>query len=125
MSEVYGPTVVCRDFYVYLHRDESGVPFYVGKGRGLRAYSKGDRSRPWREIALRGYTVEIVRVGLTNEEAKALETDLIMQTGRICDGTGPLVNVKTVDDSFHWRRYYVVEDEAEIMEQWRCDGGPL
>lgn len=29
---------------------------------------------------------------------------------------GPLVNTQINEKTFHWRRYYVVEDEAEILE---------
>lgn len=30
-----------RKFYVYFHKDKSGKVFYVGKGTGPRAYSRG------------------------------------------------------------------------------------
>lgn len=113
----YLPRVACRDFYVYIHKTPAGEPFYVGKGRGLRAYTKTNRSKGWREVVGDGeFQVEIRRVGMTDEEARALEAELIESIGRKCDGSGPLVNILVNETSFHWRRYYVVEDEAELLE---------
>ncbi len=112
----YLPRVECRDFYVYIHKTPSGVPFYIGKGRGLRAYTKTYRSSGWREVVGNGeFQVEIYRVGMTDEEARALEARLIKDIGRKCDGSGPLVNIHINEKAFHWRRYYVVEDEAELL----------
>ncbi|MDV4167837.1 hypothetical protein [Rhodovulum sp. FJ3] len=113
----YLPRVECRDFYVYIHKTPAGEPFYVGKGRGLRAYTKSDRSKGWRDVVGDGdYLVEIYRVGMTDEEARSLEAELIGSIGRKCDGSGPLVNTQINEKTFHWRRYYVVEDEAELLE---------
>lgn len=49
-------------FYVYLHRRaDTGSVFYVGKGRGRRAWALKGRSDWWRAIiAKHGYTVEVV-----------------------------------------------------------------
>lgn len=85
---------VVQDYYVYLHKDKpSGVPFYVGKGRGKRAWSHY-RNDLWREKVkdLKGaYDVEIVEDKLTEREAHDLEITLILKYKRIWEG-GTLVN---------------------------------
>lgn len=81
------------DFYVYVHRRATtGEIFYVGKGRGNRAYRK-DRGRHWKAIVEKhGRTVEIVANGLQEQEAFELERSIIAKIGRRDLGLGPLVN---------------------------------
>lgn len=67
-------------FYVYEHwrldRDEC---FYVGKGKGRRAYSRSGRNSHWGNIVAKlerigsGYEIRMVAVGLTEQEAFDLE----------------------------------------------------
>lgn len=87
---------VIRDYYVYLHKDPiNGVPFYVGKGRGDRAYSKARRHPEWHAKvgSLKGdYVVEIVTNALLEREAFHEEAELIRKYGKVSDGTGTLVN---------------------------------
>lgn len=82
-------------FYVYIHRRATdGLPFYVGKGRGRRAYSPKDRNKHWRHIdAKHGRTLQFVADGLSEAEAFELEGFLIAFMGRKDLGTGPLVNM--------------------------------
>ena len=65
-----------RDFYVYVHMCPEGNVFYVGKGCGKRAWST-DRQATWQHYVqnhLKGhYSVQIVRDGLTEQEALDLE----------------------------------------------------
>ena len=71
-------------YYVYEHwrldRDEC---FYVGKGRGGRAYSIKDRNRHHKAIVTKlnrtgsAFEVRMVAIGLSEEEAFALERDRI------------------------------------------------
>jgi len=87
---------VIRDYYVYVHKDPSTeVPFYVGKGRGGRAYDKKRRHPAWHEKvnSLEGsYEVELVASGLLEGEAFEKEAELIQKYGKISEGTGCLVN---------------------------------
>lgn len=72
-------------FYVYEHwrldRDEC---FYVGKGKGGRAYSRGGRNSHWNNIVAKlerigsGYEVKLVKTGLTEPESFSLEKERIV-----------------------------------------------
>ena len=68
------------EHYVYLHRGPNDEVFYVGKGRGNRAYSK-DRDDLWHHYLKTRcgghYEVEIVKHFETDDEALDLESDLL------------------------------------------------
>ena len=95
-------------FYVYIYYDLNGIPFYVGKGHGDRAYAHLKNARDWktkdrntlklqtiREILDRGQTpsIKFVELNLTESEAKDLERELIKQYGRRNNNTGTLTNL--------------------------------
>lgn len=66
-------------FSVYEHRRTTdGLVFYVGKGKGRRAWSHNGRNSHWhRTVAKHGHTVEIVATGLTEPEAFRIEQELL------------------------------------------------
>lgn len=74
-----------RGAYVYVHKREDGEVFYVGKGRGNRAWQPG-RGDLWTQYvqtrASGRYVVEIVADGLSDERALEFEDELIEQYGR-------------------------------------------
>lgn len=89
-------------FYVYVLFRETGVPFYVGKGRNNRwewhersARAGGDthKDRLIRTILAAGKIIPKVKTheGLTNEAAAEIEKIMIAAIGREKDG-GPLIN---------------------------------
>lgn len=81
-----------KRFYVYIHRRKSdGQIFYVGKGTGGRAFKKSVRSDWWKSVAKKhGYTVEIVKSGMSEDCALTLEKILV---GTYRDLSEPIVNI--------------------------------
>ena len=76
-------------YYVYSYiRESDGTPYYIGKGKGSRAYSKNhtisvpnDRSK-----------IIFLETNLTEQDAFDLEIKLIFEHGRKDLGTGILHN---------------------------------
>lgn len=68
------------------------LPFYVGKGKGNRAYSGQGRSQYWRNVAKDGYTIKLFE-NLSEEHAFELEAAFIRLYGRRDLGMGCLVNL--------------------------------
>ena len=68
-----------NNYYVYVHRIPStGKIFYVGKGKGRRAYVKGSRSKEWNKIVEEySYIVEIAVQNLTSHQALVIENEYI------------------------------------------------
>ena len=72
-----------KEHYVYIHltKDTRRV-FYIGKGKGRRAYLKTYRNIHWqRTVAKHDYIVNIIKNGLTNEDSCQLEIKLIAEYG--------------------------------------------
>jgi hypothetical protein len=84
-----------NDFYVYILYDTTGVPVYVGKGRGGRHYASNRRNPKIEALISFGGTLAPVKVktGLTEAEAFELEKILIAFHGRMDLGTGTLLNL--------------------------------
>jgi hypothetical protein len=80
---------------LYAHRrnDDNSI-FYIGIGTPKRPYSNRDRNNYWRNIVKKyGRSVEILKTGLSREEAFLWEKALIKLLGREDQGTGRLVNL--------------------------------
>jgi hypothetical protein len=84
-----------NDYYVYFYlrsRDsdigKAGTPYYVGKGKGRRAYSSS-RLVP---IPKDTNNIVIILENLTEEQAFRNEIDFISWYGRVNSGTGILRN---------------------------------
>lgn len=76
MSEIIATDL---EHYVYIHRRMSdGKVFYVGKGKGRRAYEKHNRSEWWKAIERKhGRIVDFYIEGVSDQYAKYLEVKLI------------------------------------------------
>jgi hypothetical protein len=76
-------------YYVYSYLREDHSPYYIGKGSGKRAYTKGPKEvKPPRDKS----RVKIIKADLTEEEAFLLEKLYILMFGRVDLGTGILRN---------------------------------
>ena len=77
-----------NEYYVYLYLREDGTPYYVGKGKGNRAFSLKRRiSPPPKERII------IHTENLSENDAFELEKKLITQYGRKDNDTGILRNL--------------------------------
>jgi len=95
MKKVKAPRKTDNNYYVYVHRKKSDNSiFYVGKGKGWRAYDFKTRSTFWKKTANKyGVTVGFVAVNLQDWYALELECSLILKYGRKNNKTGFLVNL--------------------------------
>ena len=76
-------------YYIYSYLREDHSPYYIGKGSGKRAYTKGPKEvKPPRDKS----RVKIIKADLTEEEAFLLEKLYILMFGRVDLGTGILRN---------------------------------
>lgn len=99
-------------YYVYVHRDLSGVVFYVGSGAGARIKSKCNRSEKWLSVSASGYTSEKLCDNLDIDSARELECLLIQM---FCEGE--LVNKHLPNET--------LEITPEILVQFRyCENSP-
>jgi len=78
-----------NNFYVYEYLREDGTPYYIGKGKDKRAWVKGktEVGKPTDDSR-----IVLLKENLSNDEAKALEIELIAHYGRKDLGTGILRN---------------------------------
>lgn len=97
-----------NDFYVYLYLREDATPYYVGKGRNNRAFSKTGRSI---HIPSDKSRIVFYAENLTEDEAFALEKELIAKYGRKDNGTGILRNLTDGGDGVSG---WIVKDEIKI-----------
>ena len=83
------PTKEQMQYYTYAYLREDGTPYYIGKGKGKRAYKKGrDEVRPPRDKS----RIILLKQNLAEEEAFKHEIYMIAVFGRKNLGTGILRN---------------------------------
>ena len=96
------------DYYVYSHKDLDGVVFYIGKGRGRRCLDKNMRSKQWNDVALSGFTHEILAEGLDEVSALELESSLIgspKEDWKLVNVHKPVNGYKCLEDAFNLFAY--------------------
>ena len=78
-----------QDFYTYAYLRTDGTPYYIGKGRGYRAFSRRRKgTRPPKDKS----RILILKQNLSEEEAFKHECYMISIFGRKDAGTGILLN---------------------------------
>lgn len=92
---------------IYRHIKPNGEVFYIGIGKTRqRAYSKQSRNPLWHNIVNKyGYEVQILKEGLSWEEATELECLLIDYYGRRDLDLGSLVNMTDGGEGALGRKY--------------------
>ena len=81
-------TTQYNDYYTYAYLREDKTPYYIGKGRGNRAYDKRRTIKPPKDKSL----ILLLKKGLTEAEAFKHEVYMIFVLGRKDLGTGILRN---------------------------------
>jgi hypothetical protein len=79
-------------YYVYAYLREDSTPYYIGKGKGDRAYDNSDHKKHGIYLPEDRSRIVILKEELSNQEALDLEARLIKQYGRKDLGTGILYN---------------------------------
>jgi hypothetical protein len=82
-------------YYIYLHiRKDNLKPFYIGKGKDRRAYSKKSRNNYWQNIVKKhDYKIIFLEENLSENEANIKENYWITLFGRKNLNNGLLVNL--------------------------------
>ena len=84
-----------NEYYIYLHvKLNTGEPFYIGKGKGQRAFQKTGRNNRWKKLVNKyDYDIIILEEGYTDLESCEREKYWIKRIGRNDLNLGPLVNM--------------------------------
>ena len=79
-----------REYYIYAYLREDKTPYYIGKGKGNRAFIKGKSEvKPPKDKS----RIIFLKQNLLEEEAFKYEVYMIAVLGRKDLGTGILINL--------------------------------
>ena len=107
-----------NNFYVYRHLDKNGRVFYIGKGKGRRAYDKNNRNVFWKtyvEYNNGEYIIEIIKSNLSEDEAYDLEINEIKNIG-----LNKLTNISP-GGRFNSNIEYITQEELDCIVESFCD----
>lgn len=114
-----------RSFHVYHHvRPDTGQVFYVGKGKGRRAFDRGARrSEFWHRVVEKagGVLVEIVAKKLTEDEAFLLEKQNIAALRncgiRLCNLTDGGDGTSGLKRTAAWKRMMSQVHSGKVLSE--------
>jgi hypothetical protein len=92
-------------YYVYVYLREDGTPYYVGKGKGKRAWDKNHTVN----LPTNPNNIKIIKENLSSTDSLKMEVVLIKKYGRKDNNTGILRNLTdggdgVVNPSEDWRK---------------------
>jgi hypothetical protein len=80
-------------YYIYAYLRDDGTFYYIGKGKGNRAYVKHPRKNGSNILPKDNTRIKILHENLSEDEAIHLEKQLISEHGRKDLGKGRLINL--------------------------------
>lgn len=104
-------------FYVYQYLREDQTPYYIGKGRGSRAYTSHKRTNGTDLVPEDFSRIQILADNLTEYDAYQMEIALIKQYGRKDIGTGILRNMTDGGDGAPGRVYKHSEESKKKISK--------
>jgi hypothetical protein len=96
-------------YYVYQYLRENGTPYYIGKGKEKRAWSKYHSVK----LPKNPNNIQIIKENISEKEAHNFEMELIAKYGRKNNKTGILHN-KTDGGEGVSGRIYTVSEETKL-----------
>ena len=102
-----------NDFYTYAYLRENGTPYYIGKGRGERAFQKHRKNLP----VPSENKILFLKTGLTEKEAFNHEIYMIAVFGRKDIGTGILWNFTDGGQGVSGRNW-TKEEREKLQKPW-------
>ena len=103
-------------YYTYAYLDNAGAPYYIGKGKGNRAYDRHDNV-----VTPSKDNIVILQDGLSEAAALELEEQYIEGYGRICDGgilfNSALKGSRSFADDFMPEPDFFILDEDSMTKQ--------
>jgi len=107
-----------NNYYVYQFLREDGSPYYIGKGKDLRAFITSNRTVP---APVNIENIQIISDNLSEKDAFELEILLISKYGRKDLGTGILRNLTNGGDGTSGR----IATETHRMKMSQKKSGDL
>lgn len=92
--QVFGRHNLPIEYYVYLYLREDNTPYYVGMGKGLRAWASHKQQKT-QLLPSDATKIHIIAHRLSKEEAGLLEIKIISYYGRVSVDGGLLCNISS------------------------------